>query len=709
MEAEKEAARQQANMNDLIQRDVRRQAATFAATQFPDATPEQALMIAKDAEKKLLSTSGPTRMGLTAEETARQQRESLRDFSATLPAGAAVAGATLGGPPGAVVGAGLGAVAESGINALTGKDVDVFRNIRNKMAGEAIGLEVFDKTFGAVARMFRGNKEVADEISTAFIEVGMRPALQDVSTFPLTEGARNVLGSLPLLNRPFKARATRTAQEFQSTLDEYIESVSPDTVLLKRMVDRGDVEGAARLQEQLAEGVFDGVAAGYESLRALRDQRFARLRAIESQLEARAEDAGVSMAVPSRNTRGRIAQVAGLIDDIQVQVRNGVIDEPDQLGRTIQFIQKLSGDQLGRNMTFSQLRRLKGRVSREIATVTDDPTSVEFLTRVKEGVEEDLVQAASRHPDLQAAYDDAMQVSEEFLTILGGVATKRGQQINRGLGRRAIQEVTTETGETIQKGAGSRDVSTLVDTLASSANPNEIRQFFGVLERGVGQQEAQNMIRLSLGRKIQKAAEAAFRESAEKAGDPTYKPGVLLRQLGLDTPNSKQFNATAALFEAAGMDTRRMMATSRVLDALFSVKNPRVSQYLQRRATIGGGMQSLLRGVSGGMIGGATAASGGPGIIPAVAMYTLGRSYAKWVTSPARARLITTVADIRLPENRRALAMVSMLSDPIWWQGESPEETQQLEILRAQVKDQLATKAGQEKFIRDLDREIRFK
>lgn len=706
--AEEEAARQGANMNDLIQRDVRRQATTFAATQFPDATPEQALAIAKDAEKKLLSTSGPTRMSITAEEQSKQIREGSSKFGAILPAGFAVAGTMLGGPPGGVVGAGIGALGESALNAAAGKDVMPARNVRNKIAIEMLGVEAFNLTFGAAARMFRGNKQIADEIATAFAQVGMRPALQDLSTFPMTEGARNVLGSMPLLNRPFKARATTAAREFQTSLDGYIESVSPDVILIRRLAERGDIEGAAQLQEQLSQGVFDGLASGFESLRRVRDQRFAALRSIESQLESRAADAGVSMAVPSVGTRGRIGQVVGLIDDMQVRTASGALEEPEFLGQTVRFIQQITGDEIGREMTFSQLRQLKGRLGREINSVRKDPTSVELLTRVKEGVEEDMISAAAQHPALQSAYDEAMGISEEFLTLLQGMAAKRGQQINRGLGRQAIQEVATETGEIVQKNAGARDVSTLVDAIAASASPNEVRQFFGVLERGMGRQEAQNMIRVSLGKKIQRAAEAAFKESAEKAGDPSYTPGVLLRHLGLDTPNSKQFNSTAALFNAAGLDTRQMMATSTVLDALFSVKNPKVSQYLQRRATIGGGMQSLLRGVSGGMIGGVTAVSGGPGLIPAITIYALGRSYGKWVTSPARARLITTAADIRLPEHRRANAVLSMLTDPIWWQGDTPEEDEELKLLRARVKEQLATRQGQEKFIQDLDREIQF-
>lgn len=704
-----EALRQQNVQNDLIGRDVRRQAASFVVQNFPDADEQQAISIAKDVEANLLKTSGPSSSSISTEEYERMSLERDMQANAMIPMATATAGAFVGGVPGASVGAGLGAVAESAFNWMAGKeDVDVLRNVRNKMALEIGGMTLFDMTAGSIARVFRGQKETADQITEAFREVGMRPSLQDVSTFPMTEGARNVLGSLPLLNRPFKQRAATVAREFQGALDSYIESVSPDTILVRRLAERGSVEDAARLQEQLAEGVFDGLARGYESLRNLRDQRFARLQSIESQLEARAADAGISLAVPSRNTRARIAQATSRIDNMTASIRSGAIEEPERLGQTVDFIRRLSGDEIAREMTFSELRRLKGRVGRQINAFSDDPTSVELLTRVKEGIEEDMVVAASRHPELQTAYDEAMEVSEEFLTIIQGIATQRGRQINRGLGRQSIQEVTTATGETIQKSAGARDVSTLVDTLAETGSPNEIRQFFGVLRRGVGDDEANRMIRLSLGKKIQRAAEAAFRESAEKAGDPSYKPGVLLRQLGLDSPNSKKFNATVALFEAAGMNTRQVMATSRVLDALFSVKNPRVSQFQQRQVTLGG-PRTLLKSVTGGLIGGATATHGGLGLFPAIAFYTVGRSYGKWVTSPSRARIITTIADIRLPEHRRAQAFVSLVSDPYWWTSDDPEEQAQLQQIRDLAKEQLSTRAGQERFIRELDREIRFR
>jgi hypothetical protein len=707
-EAATEAARQKASTDSLIQIDTRRQAAQFVAQNFPDADVEQAVTIAKDVQTKLQATSGSTPKSITQEERDKAQREGWQEFGETLPGITGAMGAPFG-PVGMVVGAGIGAIGQSAINKITGNDVslmDVAHNIRNKASIEALSYGAFDALFGGAARYMSGNKPIRDEIASAFAAVGMRPSLQDMSTTAVVEGARNVIGSLPLLNRPFKRRATTVANEFQRTLDNYIAEVSPDTILIRRLAERGNLEGAAALQEQLAEGVFDGLGSGMQALARERNLRFQTLQRVETQLEARAADSGYSLASPTTNTRSRIGQVAEKVEDMRASIASGALEEPAQLGNTIAYIQRFTGDQVARNMTFSELRRLKGHLGRQINAISDDPTSVKLLTQIKEGVEEDMVIAAGKHPELQKAYDDSMEISEEFLTLLQGMALNKGRRINKGLGRQGLQEVAMQTGEVVRKGEGSQDISTIVDTIAKSASPNEIRQFFGVLQRGMGEQEAQKMIRLSLGKKIQKSVESAFRESAEKQGDPSYVPGMLLRHMGLDTPNSPQFNATVALFQAAGMPTQRVRDIARVLDALFSVKNPRVSQMLQRQANLGGA-KTVLRSVSGGMIGGAaanTAKAASP--LAAIALYTVGRSYGKWVTNPARARLVITVADSRLPEYVRTRAMVSILTDPVFWTSENQGEQARLEDLRKSTKEMLMTPAGQKKFVEEIDREL---
>lgn len=701
----------------LIQADIRRQAARKTVELFPDASVEQAQRIAKDIEKKLREKSQneslPTGSGRAP--SGASQNEVSREMASALPIAGAIGGFMLGGPPGAVVGAGLGAFWQSGVNAATKDDpnqvIHPFRNARNAMAMEAAAPLIFDVTLGSVARLLRGDKKTAESIAKSMTRAGIEPTLQDVSTNPLVEGGRLVLGSFPMLARPFKRRQADAAVQFQGKVDDFISSVSPDTIIIKRMQESGRHVEAAALQEALETGTFEAMEKGTQALRKQVDDAFAEVKRFEGiEIGPRQKDLPVSslqfrdaLGTETVKTQAGIGKVANFIDSY----RAGGAALPKDIAGVETFVQDITQNAVLGKMNFTELRKLKKRVSKEIELYSaDSPDAVKALVMLKNGIEEDMLVAAHKSPGLGAAYDKAMAISEEYLTLLGQAVAKKGRKVQVGFGRQATQTVETEGGATLIKGAGTADISGMVDILTATKNPNEVRQFFDVMARGVGKEQARKAIGNALAKKIDTAFEATIRRSTEKAGDASFKPGALLDELGLGSPTDPKYKATVALFEAAGVPTGQVVDLAKTLDALFSIKNPVVSRFIQRKAVL-----QANRGIaSGAMIGsfvGAGGASQGT-IAPALMFFMIGRSYGKWVTDPRRARLVMRATDIRAPENVRAAAAISLLSDTTFVQEVLRSEENGIEDTeRTAAIERLRRKDGRSSFFKELDSSTR--
>lgn len=691
----------------------RKAAATEAATRFPDMPPEQLLPIARNIESEL---NRITSAEFLAEQ--RQLKEQLGVEQAGEAVGSAavlgvgILGTALGGQPGAVVGSGIGGLAQSGVRAALGtREVtpeSALRNARNQATYEMLGFEFVDKTLGSVARFFRGNKPVADEITESFAAVGMRPALQEVSDNFWAESARTVLGSLPFANKPFKKRAQEVTREFGSKLDEFVEAASPDWAIAQRMMKTHGREATAEFVEQLNRGAFDNLASGFKVLREERDARFAVLKKTAEQLEVRAHDSGFPLVSPTTSSRAAIGQIADRFSDGAVVRLDGtVVPMTAELEQTAEFVRDIGMNVVPRNMTFTQLTALKKRISDQIETVKDNPAAAQMLQLLKHGVEEDMVRAAGVHPQLKRAYDDAMSISEEFLTLLQDISTRRIQRVHSQFGRQEMQEVVSGTGETVAKNAGPMDVSQTVDILAKSASPNEIRQFYGALRRGVGEPEARRTMQLALGKKVRAAVESTLKEVPERGADSSYAPKTFLRALGIESPDQKTFGPMMAMFEASGIPAQQAVHLSKVLDALYSVKNARVSQLLARQTNLGG-FKTILRSLSAGAIGGkAATAAGSVGLPHAAALFVLSRSYGKWMTVPWRARAVSAMADARLPEHARTQAAISLFTDKELWSSEDPAESEKYDAIREAVWYDLQTKKGQRAFLRSIDDQLR--
>lgn len=724
-------------MNDLIGHEdravdqfrragARRDAIDQAMREFPDATPDQLVEIAFEFEKVLLDQSQPeaVKAKAAADQEAISRANNIGTSESVLtgfPIAGGVLGTAIGGPAGGVVGAGLGGLVQSagrkfayeaGVGEKNPTVLDALRNARNQATAEAVGFEAADKVIGGIARFFRGTKEVADPIIAAFGRLGMQPALQDFSNTALVERARSFFGVLPMANRPFRRRSQQVSRELGESLDNFIADVSPEVAQTRRLFESGDDSAARQLKEDLSGRVFRQFSSGFEVLRRRRDLAFRELQTRVGQIEARYADAGTPLVVPPDNTMAAMGGAAERITrDIPVSRNLEAMDQVEDMRVVSDFVRDVMPRFVTERMTFSELVALKRQVRDRIALVKDNPTAADILKNVQNGLEQDIEAAANLRPEIADLYNRANGISEEFLTMLQDISSKRAQRIQKSFGRQGLQAVRTETGELITKDSGPVDISQMVDMLVAAGSPNEVRQFFGAMSRAVGEREAQRSIRVALGTKIDAALETTVKRSRERGVADEYVPGVFLDQLGLGSVSSKGYNSTIALFEASGISPQRARDVATVIDALNSVKSSNVGQLLMRQAGLGG-LRTILRSLSMNMIGGgatlAAGAAGGPiaGTAAAVFQFMVLRSAGKLVTVPWRARAMVAVADARLPEHRRLQAAFSLMRDTALFRSDDEAEDMELREVRREYEALLSTKEGGRKFLQSFDEQM---
>jgi len=632
------------------------------------------------------------------------------DFLAFAPMVGGVAAPMIGsalvaGPvgPGALLGMSvLGAGAGGAVNqSISGKAEPTLEEkgkaIAAEMALEFAGGKVVEG-LGFGARVLRGNARVARETAEAIRRFGVQPALHDISDTPIVEGGRRVLGSFPILRKHFRKRLEETRKAFDTKTDEFIEELSPDTLLYRRLYSSGQLEEAAKVNEGIAKGGFESLGAGYEVMRNVQRDRWSALRARATEVE-RASGGAFVTDMPYTATRMR--QVLDDLELEQVVTRDGALTDlakGDPVGEAASFIVGLSKKEANQN--FTGLIALKRRVSQRIDSFSDSPTAAQYLTRVKEGIEEDIEALLRGQPELRVLYDDANAVSSEFLMLLGDLVGRRTRTFQRGGGREAFRGGATQEGATTLANAGSRDPIEIIDTLARKGTPRELGQLFSVISRARGEDGARRMFGDVLARKLGRALDGSVKEAVEKGADPTYSPQNFLKLMGLDDPGSPQYAATLEMFKRAGINPRRAQDLGTVMQALFGTKNPKVSDFIARRGLLGGAA-SIISGATGGL---AASTASGTGMIGPVAFFILGRSYSKWMTSPSRARLVVLAADGSAQTTARARALSSLLTDHEIWVQATEDERRVI----SEARNKLKTQNGRRELFNQIDKEFDF-
>ena len=109
-----------------------------------------------------------------------------------------------------------------------------------------------------------------------------------------------------------------------------------------------------------------------------------------------------------------------------------------------------------------------------------------------------------------------------------------------------------------------------------------------MLQKALGEAGARRVVGDALGQKLSRALDGAVREAVERSGDATFAPQNFKKLMGLDDPTSNQFQATVEMFRQVGVSARQATDLASVMQALFGVKNPKISDFLMRRGVLVG-------------------------------------------------------------------------------------------------------------------------
>ena len=645
--------------------------------------------------------------------------ESNRRFQETVIDNAPMIGGVLGsagGLPGSVVGTGIGETFKQGF-ADSKRDATLEEagyDIAVAMASEAAFGKAFDLTAGFAARYLRGSRDVAVENLEILRRNGIPASLQDISDAPIVEGSRRVLGAFPLLSKHYRARLGKTKAAFDELAEKFISDLSPDTLTMRRFVEKNSPEEASRLVRKMGEGGFKGLQKGFDVLNENQKRLWDSLMMQAEVFEGMVATVGQPFVSKMAYTARRGAEQLKRLQQSEVIDAKGRVTSQfrgTDIGEAARFLSLESKGKATRK--FTELIALKRKISYKMNSLKDDAEALSLLRNFKEGVEEDIEVLLRSEPTLRGRYDEANAVSEEFLTLMGELVGRRTRQFRGGSPRETLQEVTTETGEQLYKGAGSRDPSTILQTLADQGSAREIEQVGFVLRKALGESGARRVVGDALGQKLSRALDDAVREAVERSGDATFAPQNFKKLMGLDDPTSKQFQATVEMFRQVGISPRQATDVASVMQALFGVKNPKISDFLMRRGVLGGA-GSLVAGATGGIMG-STALGPGALLGPAT-FFLVGRSFSKWATRPRRVQFVMQVADSTRPDGARARAMVSILNDLDDMlaldlsseSGEPPDQIAQQRAVVAEALTALKNKQSRREIFQSIDAEFDF-
>ena len=720
---------------------IRRIAEYAAVRSFPDATDEQRVQLInafdsrmqaqalEDRQAKFANRSGGTipkvQIPVPTDKAAQVGKVAL-GFA---PLAGGIAGAP-GGLQGSIVGAGVAAAGADVVDQIS-EGIEARRNAdpfdpnppnplaisprraltagRDEGAAELVAGKVFNFIPGGIARFFRGDRKIAERVAKDMKDLekfGVRPSLQDISNRSFVEGGRQILGGFPGFAGIFAKRQNKVLGAVRKETDAILKEagafgdVIPDTLLLQRLGERKGVEAVARTAEGILNNQFKLVDDAMKTFGDKQDKFWTEFKTLADRVGVNGNPA---------NTRLRVAQAIRDYFPADATLKSGKqLAGGSEFERISKFVAEFAKD-MPENVTISQLISFKKKINSQLGELEGTAEQISALGLIKQGLDEDIKLLASTSDELLPAYNKANAVSEEFLTFINDLMAKRVQRINKLAGRRPLETV----GDTeAAKGIGSKDPIEILDEVQKARSPREVRQFFKVIKQHAGEAEGRRFIGRVVQKKLDDTFDSIIKSTAPKSDTDLFLPGKMLEKLGISElvdpkaiPSPKTL-ATQEMIKASGVSPDRLVRLSKTIDAAFSVKNPNVSQFIQRRAMLGG-MTALVGAATGGLAGSSQGTAGTVVGIPtgALAFLLIGRGYSRFLTSPTAAKAVIAMSDSTLPNHTRARALVSLLTDDTLYTYEStPEGQKASKDVRTQMVNALnSSREARSKFIKELD------
>lgn len=473
--------------------------------------------------------------------------------------------------------------------------------------GQVVGT-VFRSLKPAVGNILGVRSEAARAITEQADKAGLLVGAAEVGNL-LPKAIERVIGVFPLVSQPIKKARGRIIETAENRLASLINTFAPNSTLQSKLsVDMFKAAKGARKEFMTTAGRL------YDNFRSL------------------AAAAGDNAAIPTEGLRalGKAAREADEAGRVLLkggkELKSPVADPINDFVKTL--------EDLPENLSVTQFTKLGRDLEKSFRKLAADGFDVRALAEVKDGLEGALAQIDVSKAVNGEKIKEALRAANSFYTKIAKFQTPTGKKFGR------VDKKVFEAGRVEPGTINADEVFGVVVNLRSSDAVKDLRKLVG-----------KDLIRQT-GRKI--VENAIAKATPIKNGVPGLPDFDAVRKaLGQVGPEGRVRNE--ALEEILGSKNLNLLDDTLSVASKISAA-PAVSQFIARRATLGG-----AAAVAGAFaFGGGVVASGG--MVGALGLTLLARHLGKLATNPEALKQMQRVIlnpDIALGIRRNALSKLA--------------------------------------------------
>lgn len=428
----------------------------------------------------------------------------------------------------------------------------------------------------------------------------------DVSQYPVIQGYGKIIGAFPFVGSPFKAAKEAQSRQLQGSFGRLMERFGPTVTFAQ----------AGRGLKTLGEKKF-------ASFRKEADDLYTNFRTLAEESDAQ---------IPTEKIKEAATRyIDDIIKNRPRTVGNEIIERP-VADPGLNYAEKLR--ELPDSLNVRQFDNVTGDLDDLMAKAKQDGFKVTHLMDIKKGAEVDL-----RNLKGDSAVRDALDKADDYYA-------------------NTVKMFETPTGQ--QFGRVDKNIFKLGYEAPGNLNPDEMmRVVFNTRSP-----QAMADLRKIVGTKGMKMATGTYVRNAWRdaitnpEGKRMFDAAKFRRNLGLEDESSSEFLALKEALKGTGMNVDDFKRLADVADRAFAHGMGDPSQFVARRAILGGAKSAAAAAVPG--LGAAAVGGLDAGLSTLVGVLAA-RQGSKILSSPVTVRLLTTAMNPRLPTAQRNAAMVRIM------------------------------------------------
>lgn len=452
--------------------------------------------------------------------------------------------------------------------------------------------------------------------SRAKRQFGIDLGLIDITESRFLKGYPKIVGKFPVIGTPFREAAERKSKQVYAARERLLFRLGPSANLAELGVD---LNAAAK---NMYRGVRDEVNRRYEDAYRIADETQA--------------------AVPTEGVRQSIADELTAFQQRRPTAEGKPItrQKPSPL---LEFAEDYAN--LDPALNVRQYDGMLEDLDVAMAMAKESGWDLKPFLNIKRAAEEALQNIS--HPEAAQAFKAADEYFAKAMRTFESPVAQKYARVEKRPFRHGLSK------------PGTLNADEIFNAVFNSKSPQTMRD----LRRLVGLEEFRRVTRAHIDNAWQSAMEGA------KAGQ-VFNPDTFARHLGLDNARSGQYAALEEALRYTPMDISDLKEFNDVVRAAFKEGVPDPSQFVSRRAVLGGARSALrafLPFAGGASVGGAAggtlfgAMGGVGGVTTGVAATYLARMGSKALARPRDMKVLKIMLDEAKPERLRLNAVIRLM------------------------------------------------